>query len=120
MRLNSLSASSCGVIFDMSGARTPAPAANGAASAFGSAAPLASDDAAGPPPSSAGLGSELAEPSTSLPRRALKPRPASIANSARNAIPATAQGSVLPIVAPRDGGAALEPRRTHGRTSSPA
>src|SRR3954466_13998848 len=55
-----------------------------------------------PPPtarsSRPACGSALAEPSTVLEGRALKPRPAAIANSARNARAATIHGRALVFV----------------------
>jgi hypothetical protein len=80
----------------MSGARAPpaapaAPPANGAAEA--SALP-------GEPASTVGLGSAFIGASTAEPRFALNPLLASMANKVRNAMAATAHGSVFAIVAP--------------------
>src|SRR5438874_1048306 len=63
----------------MSGARTPAPPSSATA----------------PRSSSPACGNAFCEPSTVLLGRALKPRPAAMANKARNARAATIQGSAL-------------------------
>src|SRR6476620_2912970 len=57
-------------------------------------------------------GSAFCEPSTVLEGRALKPRPAAIANRARNASAATIQGSALVFVSR---GATVAPREVPQR-----